>query len=71
MDLNSLKPTSPDARPTFRGGAQGEKGDLTNGVTSVSCFCLPCRSVFPSIEIVEAEWRPGESANQLYLLGTP
>jgi hypothetical protein len=50
MDLNSLKPTSPDARPTFRGGAQGEKGDLTNGVGDFSFLLLLTMQICISLD---------------------
>jgi hypothetical protein len=69
MDLNSLKPTSPDPRATFRGGPRGGRS-FTNGSVRFSAYVLNVDLYFP-IEIVEVEWGRGESANQLHLLGNP
>jgi hypothetical protein len=70
MDLNSLKPTSPDPRATFRGGPGGKKELLPTGSVQFSAYVLNADLYFP-IEIVEVVWGLGESANQLHLLGNP
>lgn len=70
MDLNSLRPTSPDPRDTFRGGPGGDREPLPTGQVQFSAYVLNADLYF-LIEIVEEEWGLGESANQLHQLGTP